>query len=75
MGGQGALLLAFKYPALFSSAIGMAPGLCTGEELLVRQALAPSLPFALRSSRPAVPAASFCHKLSSPTLCPGSLLN
>ena len=41
MGGQGALLLAFKYPALFSSAIGMAPGLCTGEELLVRQTFTP----------------------------------
>jgi S-formylglutathione hydrolase FrmB len=34
MGGQGALLLGFKYPSLFSSVIGMASGLCTGEELL-----------------------------------------
>ena len=57
MGGQGALLLAFKYPALFSSAIGMAPGLCTGQELLVRQTLPPlSAPLPCRGSRPAVPA-------------------
>ena len=33
MGGQGALLLAFKHPALFSSVVAMAPGLCTGAEL------------------------------------------
>lgn len=34
MGGQGALLLAFKYPSLWSSVVAMAAGLCTGEELL-----------------------------------------
>lgn len=34
MGGQGALLLAFKYPSLFSSVIAMAAGLCTGQELV-----------------------------------------
>ena len=55
MGGQGALLLAFKYPALFSSAIGMAPGLCTGEELLVRQALTPSLPLSLAAAAVPLP--------------------
>ena len=33
MGGQGALLLAFKYPSLWSSVVAMAPGLCTGAEL------------------------------------------
>ena len=34
MGGQGALLLAFKYPSLWSSVIAMAAGLCTGQELV-----------------------------------------
>ena len=34
MGGQGALLLAFKHPTRFSSVVAMAPGLCTGQELL-----------------------------------------
>lgn len=33
MGGQGALLLAFKYPDLWSSVVAMAAGLCTGAEL------------------------------------------
>ena len=33
MGGQGALLLAFKYPTLWSSVVAMAAGLCTGAEL------------------------------------------
>jgi len=32
-GGQGALLFAFKYPEMFSSAIGYAAGLATGAEL------------------------------------------
>jgi enterochelin esterase-like enzyme len=34
MGGQGALLLAFKHPGLWSSVVAMAAGLCTGAELL-----------------------------------------
>ena len=33
MGGQGALVLAFKHPTLWSSVVAMASGLCTGEEL------------------------------------------
>ena len=35
MGGQGVLVLAFKHPTLFSSVVAMAPGLCTGDELVV----------------------------------------